>query len=62
MPLKHLEHRGNEDFGTVLNRAAVKAKIKKLRQQSDENKEERLEKQQEKYNHSENPALWDGEI
>ncbi len=62
MPLKHLEHQGNEDFGTVLNRRAVKEKIRALKVQSDENKEERLKKRQEKYNHSENPRLWDGEI
>ena len=62
MPLKHLEHQGNEDFGTVLNRRAVKEKIRALKVQSDENKEERLKKRQEKYFNPENPALWDGEI
>lgn len=62
MPLKHLEHDGNEDFGIVLNRAATKEKIRVLKTQHDENKQERLEKRQEKYFNSENPALWSGEI
>ena len=62
MPLKHLEHSGSEDFGKVLNRRAVKEKMRALQVQSDENKDERLAKRQKKYNHSENPALWDGEI
>lgn len=62
MPLKHLEHRGNEDFGTVLNRKAVREKKKKLKDQSDENKDVRLAKRQDKYNSSENPELWNGEI
>lgn len=62
MPLRHLEHSGSEDFGKVLNRKAVKKKMRELKNQSDENKEVRLEKRQLKYNHSENPALWDGEI
>lgn len=62
MPLKHLEHAGNEDFGTVLNRSAVKEKMRILKKQSEVNKEVRLENRQEKYNSSENPALWDGEI
>ena len=62
MPLRHLEHAGNDDFGSVLNRKAVKEKIRKLKDQRDENKEERLEERQIKYNNSENPLLWDGNI
>ena len=62
MPLRHLEHSGMEDFGTVLNRAAVREKVRALKVQSEEQKEERLEERQKKYYHSENPALWDGEI
>ena len=62
MPLKHLEHDGNEDFGTVLNRTKVKEKIRELRELNDEQKAERKEKAQLKYMRSENPNLWDGEI
>ncbi len=62
MPLKHLEHEGTEDFGTVLNRTVVKKKIRELKVLSEENKQKRLEKRQAKYYNSENPALWDGEI
>lgn len=62
MPLKHLEHDGNEDFGTILNRHEVRKKMKKLQEQSDEQKEIRKEKAQIKYMDSENPRLWDGEI
>ena len=62
MSLKHLEHDGNEDFGIVLNRAATKEKMRVLKTQHDENKQERLEKRQKKYFNSENPALWTGEI
>lgn len=62
MPLKHLEHEGCEDFGTILNRHEVKRKMKKLQEQSDEQKEVRKEKAQLKYMNSENPKLWDGEI
>jgi len=62
MPLKHLEHEGNEDFGTILNRHAVKQKMQKIQHQSDEQKQKRLKKRQKEYFNSENPALWDGEI
>ena len=62
MPLKHLEHAGNEDFGTVLNRHAVRKKMRELKDQSDKNKDKRLENRQKEYFNSENPALWDGEI
>ncbi len=62
MPLKHLEHDGGEDFGTILNRAKVKEKIRELRELNDEQKAERREKAQLKYMRSENPDLWDGEI
>jgi hypothetical protein len=40
----------------------VKEKMRILKKQSEVNKEVRLENRQEKYNSSENPALWDGEI
>ncbi len=62
MPLKHLEHSGMEDFGDVLNRSAIRKKMRELKDQSDENKQERLEKRQKKYFNSENPLLWNGEI
>lgn len=62
MPLKHLEHDGNDDFGTVLNRSAVRKKMRELKDQSDENKDKRLEKRQKEYFNSENPLLWAGEI
>lgn len=62
MPLKHLEHAGNEDFGIILNRKAVKKKMKELKELSDNQKEERLEERQIKYFNENNPALWDGEI
>ena len=62
MPLKHLEHEGNEDFGVILNRTAVKKKMKELKELSDDKREERLEERQAKYFNENNPALWTGEI
>ena len=62
MPLKHLEHAGNEDFKTVLNRTVVKKKIRDLKELNDKQKEKRKAKAQLKYMSSENPDLWNGEI
>jgi len=62
MPLKHLEHDGNEDFGTILNRTAVKEKKRQIQELSDVQKDERLGKSQKKYLNPDNPALWNGEI
>lgn len=62
MPLRHLEHDGNEDFGQILNRSAVKEKMRQIKELTDEQKLKRLEARQAKYFNENNPALWNGEI
>jgi hypothetical protein len=63
MPLKHLEHDGNEDFlESQQNRATHKIKNITLHK-DDAEKKERLRKDlQEAWLDIDNPLLWDGEI
>lgn len=61
MPLKHLEHEGDEDFLTS-NRQETSKLEKKITKIVEEQEEEMLNKLQEKWMNVNNPFLWDGEI
>lgn len=63
MPLKHLEHDGNEDFRKEQFPDRKKQLLDLLEEEANKpDPEEELEKQQREYMRLDNPALWDGEI
>ena len=66
MPLKHLEHDGNEDFEelnvTNKKQANITDAIKEIINDDEREREEELARLQEEWMNPNNPALWDGEI
>lgn len=66
MPLKHLEHDGDEDYlnrkTKVLNRYEVAKKEKTFKKKQEKEKDAAREIAQDHWMNSENPALWTGDF
>lgn len=57
-----IEHEGTEDFAIFQNRQTDKKIKTRVETVKNSNKEEKLNKLQEKWLSPENPYLWDGDV